>query len=143
MGFDNRNSLVIELNSAKESMDREYIQQVREALVSWDLDGKYELVWNDELDCLRKPESGLEAMGVCYVFAKFCVEQGFEDSIDRVMNNLSCQRENRKGGSRWDLYDNYKIKGTEEFFGGVVLNGNVALAEIWFDDSAVAYVKLN
>lgn len=143
MSFESRNSLVIELEAAKEMKDREYAQQVRETIVAWDLSDKFEnLTYPEELDCLREA-NGLEANGICYLMSKFCVEQGFEDDFDAVWNNLSSERHNRRGGSRWDLLDNYQIKGTEEFFGGVVLNGDEALAEIWFDDAICAYVPLN
>ena len=140
MGFDTRDSLVKELGYAKEARDFEYAQQVRESIVVWDLDADYTLQFDIKS---RKPYSGIESDGACYRFAAWCVSQGYEDNIWEAYSNLSGERSNRDGGSRWDLMDHYPLGDNGESIGAIIICGGCVYAEVWYDDKATAYIEIN
>lgn len=141
MGFDTRESLVSELKIAKEIGDQEYVQQVREALVAWDLDDRFTLIWPNEINGYRKANS-IECDGIYLRFGTWARDNNLVDSIEEAIDDLSGGRTNRKGGSRWDLLDNYKLNDNGVSVGGVIIAGGCCYAEIWFDDAIIAYIEL-
>ena len=88
-----------------------------------------------ELDEIRHSRNSAEAVGVCWMFSMWVEDETGEDARE-VYDNLSGDR-----GGRWDLIDNIEFVEDCEL-GGVVLNGNVVLAEIWYDDEVVGYVRV-
>ena len=142
MGFDTRQSIVKELEYAKESGDKEYVNQCRYEIAAWDADGFF-----DPRDFFTKSEltqrrngNTLEEEGAAFLFCKFMVNYGFEDSIMDVYCNISGQRDI----GRFDIHDEYKIGDAKETrIGGCVINGNCVYAEVWYDDAPVLYIAVN
>lgn len=155
MSFESRDSLIVELDSAKEIARRtgrkddwDYVKDVRYAIVDNDLD--FELYTIDEVSEDQWTEaSTIEAEGAAFILAKWICENkdSFYNDFDNtnimnVYNDLSSERMDSKGKARWDFIENYYL--TDDIsVGGMVISGSVVFAEIWYDDAAVAYIPLN
>lgn len=149
MGFDSLRSLEIELKAAKEKPamkrtddDWRYINQIRESIVQYILgDWKDWPLYSPEEMHPREPHTSIEVEGAAFIFAKWCKDNDIDD-IMNAYDNLSGKRTDSKGNPRWDLLEWYRLKG-DVYVGGMILAGSCVWAELWYDDTKVAYIPCN
>lgn len=147
MSFESLRSLEIELETLKEvpieRRDWEYMKQVRFEIVRWALkdmfdDADITAPW--EMDKRREAHNGLERAGVYFVTGRWIVMLGFEEDIMDVYANTHGERDI----GRYDLDDNYVLdKARKIEIGAFVINGDVVYAEVYYDGSSSAFIRLN